>query len=554
MNRNTRSHKLALSCLLVAVFSPLHAEDFTVVSTIDQVKVFPQGAEITRVATINLPSGSHRLIIDDLPPSIDPARLQLAIQGGSISMGNLQMEERFQTELVSAEERRLQEELDELRFELSAVNDEIASVNTQLKVIDSLASGALASDDAVVDGSGLTSLLQTVLSSSSSARTAIREANRSRQRLDQEIKQKQAELAQVATRNRSQEVLSVRVEVAAQSEAILGITYPMAAAGWELLYESRLDTATKQLQLQRKVAVEQYTGEPWEDVAIEITTATPSSNTQTPQLGSLLVDFYRAPPPRQLSRSSNLSSRLESSTEEVLVTGSFIRGDAVTAASPAAAINAGVNATEYLVNFDVPGRVSVAANGALQIFHIDQRDVGVELITRTVPEVDATAYLEVRFNNDDNNPIQGGSMQLYRDGTYIGQQYVAEILPQEEVSLPFGVDDRVRVEVRSLPQESRDGGTFRRSAVKDHRTRYEITNFHADTIQLEVLGQIPVARNEAIEVEISDDASPADEVDVDGVSGVLMWKRLAAPNQTESILHAYSVSHPSDENLSYQRR
>jgi uncharacterized protein (TIGR02231 family) len=207
-----------------------------------------------------------------------------------------------------------------------------------------------------------------------------------------------------------------------------------------------------------------------------------------------------------------------------------------------------------MVNFEIPGRVSIAADRQPQILPIDQRGGEVELVTRTVPEVDANAYLEARFTNDSAEPLQAGVMQFYRDGAFIGRRPVPGFQPQDEINLPFGQDERVRVEVFPEQQESRDGGTFRRTAVEDRRVRYQVTSFHNQAIDLEVLARIPVAQNEDIDVEISDEATPFDEEDVEGNRGVLMWERRAQPGEPIEIRHYFSIRYPQDERLDFRSR
>ena len=145
-------------------------------------------------------------------------------------------------------------------------------------------------------------------------------------------------------------------------------------------------------------------------------------------------------------------------------------------------------------------------------------------------------------------------MQLYRDDVYIGRRFESALQAMEEVQLPFGQDERVRIETRLEPEETRDGGTFRRSAVDNRRVTFEVTSFHSAPIDLEIIARLPVPQNSAIDVSIDDEATPFDEENVDGVTGALMWQRTAQPAQPIEIRHFYSVSYPEDEQLQYQDR
>ena len=541
--------KISLVTFLVAVL-PLspgsYADDLEVASSIDRVTVFLSGAEVTRGGSVTIPAGDHRLIIQNLPSGIDPARLQLNVASEEIRLGALQLEESHEGELVSDEEQRIQAELDQLLFERQTIADRVEAANTQLRFLSSLADGSVGGQQTSLDIDELSALLQTLSSSSIQAREVIREANRELSAKEQEIEQKRFELSQVATRQRTEQVLTVAVTADSEATTVIDVTYPVNQARWSWLYEARLDTEERNLNLERKVSVTQGTGEDWTDVEVTITTARPNQNTQTPQLGSLLVDFYRLSPVALESRASPTTD-----LEEVVVTGGFLRrNDNVDAASPVVEIQA----TQYLVNFEVPGRVSVAADRQPQILPIDQRQGEVVLVTRAVPEVDSNAYLEARFTLDSSEPLQAGIMQFYRDGAFIGRRPVPSFQPQDEINLPFGQDDRVRVEVFPEQEQSRDGGTFRRTAVEDRRVRYQLTSFHSQPIDLEVLGRIPIAQNQDIDVEINDESTPFDEENVEGNRGVLMWKRRALSGEPIEIRHYYSIRYPDDERLQFRGR
>ncbi len=535
--------RLAAAIALATVMTDVAAEDFEVVASIDSVTVFEFGAEVTRVGSLTIPAGEHRLLIAGLHPDIEPERLQLSLGSAEIRLGTLQLEEEFDSELVNDEEQRLQAELDALLFDRQAIADEIASANTQLKLLDSVASGALVGDQGSLAVAEITALLDTLSDASNRARQVIRDANQRLQAQDKAIVQKRAELAQVATQQRSQQRLTVSVTSEAETNSEVSITYPVEEAWWDWVYEARLDTESRALEIQRKVAVEQASGEDWSDVRLNITTADPDANTATPQLDSLLVDLYQ-PQPMALSRARQESF---SDLEEVIVTGDFTR-------RAANASFAQEVASQYVVDFRIPGTVSIGADSQPQILPIDQRRVAVDLVTRVVPEADDSAYLEARFVQEGTTPLQAGEMQFYRDGAFIGSRYVSSFLPEEEISLPFGKDERVRVQTVTEEQQSREGGTFRRNAIEDHRVSYLLTSFHDQAIDLELLARIPVSQNQAIEVEVADDATPFDEVDVEEQTGIVLWKRRAEPTDTIEIRHFYSVAFPRDERLDYNGR
>ena len=56
-------------CLILAGAYPSFAADVAAPSRIDSVTVFLQGAEVTRVAKVQLEKGEHTVVFNDIPAS-----------------------------------------------------------------------------------------------------------------------------------------------------------------------------------------------------------------------------------------------------------------------------------------------------------------------------------------------------------------------------------------------------------------------------------------------------------------------------------------------------
>jgi len=69
-----------LSLLFTICFLPLFsfAQELEkeITTSIEEVRIHLQGAEIIRTAKTTLPSGKHKLVFTDLSPKINPASIQ----------------------------------------------------------------------------------------------------------------------------------------------------------------------------------------------------------------------------------------------------------------------------------------------------------------------------------------------------------------------------------------------------------------------------------------------------------------------------------------------
>ena len=77
---------LATTCLVVvtAAFAlPSWAADVDATSAIDTVTVYPDGASVTRLITLDLASGDSTLVAKDFPLSLDPSSLRVEGEAGA---------------------------------------------------------------------------------------------------------------------------------------------------------------------------------------------------------------------------------------------------------------------------------------------------------------------------------------------------------------------------------------------------------------------------------------------------------------------------------------
>jgi len=75
---------LPVACVLIfAGFGPLSAAELDVQSAVDAVTVYPDGATVTRLITVDLPQGDTTLIARDFPPGLDASSLRVEGETGA---------------------------------------------------------------------------------------------------------------------------------------------------------------------------------------------------------------------------------------------------------------------------------------------------------------------------------------------------------------------------------------------------------------------------------------------------------------------------------------
>src|SRR3954462_4339463 len=76
---------LTTSLVLFTVFAAgaARAADVAAASAVDAVTVYPDGASVTRVITLDLPAGDHSAVLKDFPLTLDPSSLRVEGEAGA---------------------------------------------------------------------------------------------------------------------------------------------------------------------------------------------------------------------------------------------------------------------------------------------------------------------------------------------------------------------------------------------------------------------------------------------------------------------------------------
>jgi len=85
--------------------------------------------------------------------------------------------------------------------------------------------------------------------------------------------------------------------------------------------------------------------------------------------------------------------------------------------------------------------------------------------------------------------------------------------------------------------------------VEEHRRNFDVTSFHGAPIVLELIDRVPVSQNAAIKVEYLKDATPATTRDLDGKTGILLWKLNLVPRERVIVKQHFSVGYPKGQRL-----
>jgi uncharacterized protein (TIGR02231 family) len=546
--------------LVLIGVGPALAGDIDVGSSIDSVTVYPDGATVSRVITIDLPQGDATLVARDFPPGLDTASLRVEGETAApVTIGAIDARSPRPERPPAAPE--LEKRWQALKDQRAALDDQIAAETARKQFAERFAAQTpfgLGEKGEARPLADWRAAFAAVADEIKSAHEAIRAFRLKQRDLDLEIRQVEAALAANPARK-----MEVRIDLAANaaSHARFRVSYTVRGARWAPLYDARLDSGTRErkpsLELIRRAEIVQQTGEDWQDVALTVSTVRTAKGGSGPELQPLIVRYYQPPALRQ-------SRVLDDAMGRVPIVGlTTAYKDDPTLAAAAAPQPAPVPAKEQETTIDtggfqavfrVPGRVSVAASEGAKSFRVSTEQIAPELLVRAVPALDETAYLEASFKHAEEAPLLPGRVSVYRDGIFVGRSAMPLTPKDEMLRLGFGADEKVKV-TRTITRKIEGSAGIISSAKTDER-EFKITlrSGHARPIKAVIEDQVPTSETAEIQVEMLPVTTPPSERDLRDRRGVLAWNFEAAPGEAKEIKLGWRLRWPGDKVVAYEPR
>lgn len=541
----------SLVLVTTALASSSWAANVDVNSAIDTVTVYPDGATVTRVISLDLASGDSTLVARDFPLSLDPSSLRVEGEAGAkLTIGTIDARPPKAAPPVNLPE--LDKRIEALRDQRADLQGAIDSADARRKFAQHFAEASPAGLGEKGEARPITewrAAFAAVAEEIAIADTAIRDATRKQRELDRQIAQLEAERSA-----KPPSKLEVRIDVAsaAATKATLRVTYAVRNARWMPLYDARLDTGAKdrkpQLELVRRAEVTQSTGEDWSNVTLGVSTVRIGRGGSAPELNSLVAQYPQVPKPLALGNASDLARPAPTARQR---SAQFEPMSKVAEATERADEQQAVaEIGDFQATFKIPGRVSLGAAEGAKSLRITSMTVPADLAVRAAPVMDPTAFLEASFKQTDDASLLPGKVAIYRDGTFVGRGKITASAKDDIVRLGFGADDKVRIERAVLKRNEGSAGLLVTTSKTDERSfKTTIRNGHDFPIKVAIEDQLPVSENEDIVVEMLPSSTQPTASNIRDRRGVLEWSFDAKPGESKDINFAWRIRWPKDKSM-----
>jgi uncharacterized protein (TIGR02231 family) len=541
---------LATTSLVLAsalIGAQAQAAELDANSAIDTVTVYPDGASVTRVITVDLPSGDNTLVSKDFPLTLDPSSLRVEGEAAAkLTIGSVDARQPRPVTPVDLSE--LDKKIEALKDQRADLDGAIASAEARRKFAQRFAEVSPAGIGEKGEARPLAdwrAAFAAVAEEVANADTAIRDAQRKQRDLGREIARLEADRTA-----KPPSKFEVRIDLAAEAatKATLRVTYSVRNARWTPLYDARLDTGAKDrkpmLELVRRAEISQSTGEDWTNVALAVSTVRVARGGNAPDLSSLIVQYPPAEP-SPVEAAPMLDQRVARS-RAAAPAGVASEMPLQKAREAQAAPEIGA----FHVAFQIPGRVTVAASEGAKNLRIATTTIAPDLIVRSSPVMDPTAFLEANFIQGEDAPLLPGRVSIYRDGMFVGHGKMASASKDEMVRLGFGADDKVKIERSVVKRNEGSAGLILTTSKTDERAfKTTVRNGHDFGIKVAIEDQLPVSENDEIVVEMLPSTTPPTSTNLRDKRGVLQWAFEAKPSEVKELTFAWRIRWPKDKGV-----
>ncbi len=511
--------------------------DKPVDSEIRDITVFLARAQVTRTVKTRLDAGRTSLVIGGLASQLDPNSIQVAGKGNFLILGTSHRQNFLQDVNMPKSLRVLKDSLEYYKRQLvveegqkEILNKEEAMLVANQRIGGGNANLTVAELKGMADF--FRSRLGDIVVSRMKQEGSIRKINDKMARVQSQINTQ----SELYSRNSSEIVVNVSADNATAAE--LEVSYVVSRAGWQPVYDLRAVNTKSPVQLNYRANVFQSTGEEWKNVKLILSTANPNLGGLKPELTAQVLDFmqvvaYRYNDKRMKSAAPVAMERAEAGPADVELE------DAATLAELVSTMESAVT-----TSFVIAIPYSVASSNKPTLVEIGKHDLQAAYQYAVAPKLDPDAFLMARATGWEDYNLLPGEASVFFEGTFVGKTFLDPRSIKDTLSVSLGRDKRIvvkREKVKDLTSRKAIGSNIRETRG------YEISirNARTEAITIVVEDQVPVSRNNLIEVTVADVGGAAWNRD----TGKLSWTWKLQPSETKKASFRFEVKYPKDKSL-----
>jgi uncharacterized protein (TIGR02231 family) len=551
---------LVLAPSLPASTHPSAESEVVLKTKIVAATVYSDRAHVTRHGTVELKPGLYTLLCDDLPRGFAESSLQ--VEGRGTAAARILGVDIARVPGVATDSpryRELKDKLDKLQARSDSLRIVFNATSGSNDFLNDYAKFPFSKTDAksstdifrVQDWKTVMDFIGTERVKTAQKADAV---NKEIKKIDGQIEWINRQLVDMRTKDDWTKRVVIDCEIDSPGELQLDLTYNVGGATWNPEYMLRFDAGTETLELAYNARIRQQTGEDWQEVAAQLSTAQPQLGAAPPDIQPYyLTRIVR--PVREVAEAIALKSGVVRTGDELHVRGGRKEEPTVMPAPEeveAERPEAGIASTSFAANFAIPKPIDLPTGSDPRRVLILEEKLTGKLSRYTAPRLSQNVFVKADIANTLEVPLLDGIADVYIESTptgggnrmsnFVGKEPLKPVAPGQEFAVHLGVDQDVKVTYKLERKEyvAREGATTRKIRYHFLMT---LESFKKGVADIVVQDRIPVSMMKEIRVtDVDLEPKPTGQRE----DGILTWSLSAAPREKREIRIAYTIEFPGD--------
>ncbi|HEX5625929.1 MAG TPA: mucoidy inhibitor MuiA family protein [Saprospiraceae bacterium] len=511
-----------LACCLLGVRA--EAQQITA-SEIREVTVYLQGAQVTRQVDAKLVAGVQTLLIKGLAQNIDPNSIRVS-SGPGVVLQAVRHEINF---LQTAEDRALElkKKRDGLLADANKVNQQITLLKFEKTSLEKNQVQMVAVPNSTSKLEDLKIVLEYQKLRLQDILPKLYEQDKKLQAIQQEIDKVNRQIQDV-DQNQNKPSSDIALQVVSKTAGMESFTvqYYVYQANWNMHYDILVKDIQSPLELAYKATVVQNSGEDWNHVKLNLSTANPQEGGVKPELSPW---YLRNQPPiayrmdRQAAPAMQKEMQQADGAAEILV----VESEQITSRQ-----------------YEIELPYTILTNNKPFQVEIKKLSLPAKYQYYAVPKLDRDAFLMAEIEDWETLNLMDGEANIFFEGNYQGKSFISTLSVQEVLKLSLGRDKNLVIERNKIKDFSKNKFLSDKKII-NKGWEIIVRNKKPLAVNLILQDQLPISTQKEIVVKPEE----LSNANYKSETGELSWEMKLNPGEQKKLVLKYSVECPKDYNL-----
>ena len=274
--------------------------------------------------------------------------------------------------------------------------------------------------------------------------------------------------------------------------------------GWAPMYDCKYQGPDKPLKFVFRANVFNSSGTPWNNVALQLSTASPMQGFSAPSIND--------------------------------------QGGRTVAATDGKVKFKTIQVTNAIAKYDIKHKQSIPSDSKPYLIDVDAYEMKASFHYLVIPKLDPFGYLMARVPDWNKYNLIPGTTNIYNEGSYMGKTFLNTYAVNDTLNIYLGKDGKIQASKKEIIKNNKHniiGNYF----VEKSDVNIIIDNNSKSNLAIEVLDQVPVfIAKGSTKFNIQ---NIADTVYVQH-EGLLKWTFNLAPNENKEISYKFEIKESKD--------